>query len=140
MKSDQTLVENEMLVEKQTLVENQTLVEKQTLVENQMLVVGKADVQEDSLGGGLELNDDRRLSTSITSACVDHLSDFSLRILTVLSSDCSDNFISCSYRDFCNLSSSCVSLISFSSLAIKGGIPTPCSEEGNSVCVCVCEQ
>ena len=56
----------------------------------------EADVQEDSLGGGLELNDDRRLSTSITSACVDHLSDFSLRILTVLSSDCSDNFISCS--------------------------------------------
>ena len=31
----------------------------------------KADVQEDSLGGGLELNDDRRLSTSIISASVD---------------------------------------------------------------------
>ena len=34
------------------------------------------------------------------------------------------------------LSSSCVNLISFSSLAIKGGIPTPCSKLGDSVCVC----
>ena len=57
---------------------------------------------------------------------------FSLRILTDISSDCSDNFISCSWRDCCNLSSSCVSLISFSSVAIKGGIPILC------VCVCVC--
>ena len=55
----------------------------------------EADVQEDSLGGGLELNDDRRPSMSITSASVDLLSDFSLRILTVFSSDCSDNFSSC---------------------------------------------
>ena len=31
----------------------------------------KADAQEDSLGSGLELNNDRRLSTSITSASVD---------------------------------------------------------------------
>ena len=58
----------------------------------------EADVQEDSLGG-LELNDDRRLSTSITSPSVDLLSDFSLRILTLLSSDCSDDFISCSCSD-----------------------------------------
>ena len=42
----------------------------------------KADVPEDSLGGGLELNDDRRLSMSITSASVDLFSDFSLRIFT----------------------------------------------------------
>ena len=48
----------------------------------------EADVQEDSLGGGLEPNDDRRLSTSITSACVNLLSDFSLRILILLFSPC----------------------------------------------------
>ena len=30
-----------------------------------------------------------------------------------------------------------VNLISFSSLAIKGGITTPCSKLGDSVCVCV---
>ena len=40
---------------------------------------GKDDVQDDSLGDGLELNDDRRLSTSITSTSVDLFSDFSLR-------------------------------------------------------------
>ena len=94
--------------------------------------VRRADVQEDSLGGGLELNDDKRLSTSITSVSVNLLSDLSLRTLTVLSNDCSDDFISCSCRD-------CASLISFNSLAIKGGIPTPCCEEGN-LCVCVCKQ
>ena len=52
---------------------------------------------EDSLGG-LELNDDRRLSTSITSDA-DLFSDFSLRIFTDCSNDCSDDFISCSCRD-----------------------------------------
>ena len=95
----------------------------------------KADILEDS-PGGLELNDDRRLSTSITSEA-DLFSDFSLRFITVLSNNCSDDFISCSCRDCCTLSSSCVNLISFSSLAIKGGIPTPCSKLGDSVCVCM---
>ena len=120
--------------------------ENQTLVENQMLVV---DVLEDSLGG-LELNDDRRLSMSITSASVDLFSAFSLRIFIDRSNDwsddfiscscsdyctCSDDFISCSCSDYCTLTSSCVNLISFSSLAISVGIPTPCSKLGDSVCV-----
>ena len=42
----------------------------------------KADVPKDSLGVGLELNDDRRLSTSITSASVNFFSDFSLRMFS----------------------------------------------------------
>ena len=63
----------------------------------------KADVLEDSLGE-LELNDDRRLSTSITSASVDLFSEFSLRIFTDRSNDCSDDFISCSCSDCCTCS------------------------------------
>ena len=44
----------------------------------------KADVLEDSLPE-LELNDDRRLSTSVTSLSVNLLADFSLSFLTLLS-------------------------------------------------------